>query len=115
MDVISKITERQLKTDLPEFRVGDTVRVGVMIKEGKRERLQNFEGIVVARKGGGISETFTVRKESGGIGVNRTFPVHSPRILEFDVIKKGKVRRVKLINTIRKSKGEFKIKERGRN
>lgn len=79
MDVIDKITKAQLNPNIPEFRVGDTVNVGVKIIEGKRERIQNFEGTVIARDGGGISETFTVRKKSSGIGVERIFPIHSPK------------------------------------
>ncbi|HHT38396.1 MAG TPA: 50S ribosomal protein L19 [Mollicutes bacterium] len=111
MNVIDKITKAQLNPNIPEFRVGDTVSVGVKIKEGKRERVQQFEGIVIARKGGGISETFTVRKISSGIGVERVFPLHSPKIESITVIKKGKVRRAKLYYS-RDIVGHFKIKER---
>lgn len=111
MNIIDKITEKQMRKDLPEFRVGDTVKVDVKIKEGKRERIQAFEGIVIARKGAGISETFTVRKKSYGIGVERIFPVNSPKIATITVIKKGKVRRAKL-NFLRDLIGQFKIKER---
>ena len=95
-NVIDKITEKQLNPNLPEFRVGDTVRVDVKIIEGKRERIQAFEGIVIARKGSGVSETFTVRKVSYGVGVERIFPMHSPKIANITVIKNGKVRRAKL-------------------
>lgn len=113
MNVIDKITKKQINPNVPEFRVGDTVRVEVKIKEGKRERIQAFEGIVIARKGGGVSETFTVRKVSYGIGVERIFPVNSPKIANIVLIKKGKVRRAKL-NFLRNMVGQYKIKERGR-
>ena len=112
MNVIDKITEKQMNPNIPEFRVGDTVRVDVKIVEGKRERIQAFEGIVIARKGGGISETFTVRKVSYGVGVERIFPLHSPKIANITVVKKGKVRRAKL-TFLRNVVGQFKIKERG--
>ena len=94
-NVIDKITEKQMNPNVPEFRVGDTVRVDVKIVEGKRERIQAFEGVVIARKGAGISETVTVRKVSYGVGVERIFPVHSPSIANIVVVKKGKVRRAK--------------------
>ena len=112
MNVIDKITKDQLNPNVPEFRVGDTVRVDVKIIEGKRERIQAFEGIVMARKGSGISETFTVRKVSYGVGVERIFPVHSPKIASITVNKKGKVRRAKL-NFLRNVVGQYRIKERG--
>ena len=112
MNVIDKITEKQKNPNVPEFRVGDTVRVDVRIVEGKRERIQAFEGIVIARKGSGISETFTVRKVSYGVGVERIFPVHSPSIAAIVVVKKGKVRRAKL-NFLRNVVGQYRIKERG--
>lgn len=112
MNVIDKITEKQMNPNVPEFRVGDTVRVDVKIVEGKRERIQAFEGIVIARKGGGISETFTVRKVSYGVGVERIFPLHSPKIANITVVKKGKARRAKL-TFLRNVVGQFKIKERG--
>ena len=111
-NVIDKITEKQLNPNVPEFRVGDTVKVDVKIIEGKRERIQAFEGIVISRKGSGVSETFTVRKVSYGIGVERIFPVHSPKIANITVVKKGKVRRGKL-NFLRNVVGQYKIKERG--
>ena len=112
MNVIDKITAKQMNPNVPEFRVGDTVRVDVKIIEGKRERIQAFEGTVIARKGGGISETFTVRKISYGVGVERIFPVHSPKIAGITVVKKGKVRRAKL-TFLRNVVGQFRIKERG--
>ena len=111
-NVIDKITEKQINPNLPEFRVGDTVRVDVKIIEGKRERIQAFEGTVIARKGGGISVTFTVRKVSYGVGVERIFPMHSPKIANITVVKKGKVRRAKL-NFLRNVVGQYRIKERG--
>lgn len=111
MNLIDKITKGQLRPSLPEFRVGDTVRVDVKIREGKRERIQAFEGLVVSRKGSGVSETFTVRKKSMGVGVERIFPVNSPIIANIEVIKKGRVRRAKL-TFLRGMAGQYKIKER---
>jgi len=94
-NIITEITKDQLR-ELPQFRAGDTVRLHVRIVEGTRERVQLFEGIVIKRRGGGISETFTVRKISNGVGVERTFPVHTPKIEKIDVIRRGRVRRAKL-------------------
>ena len=111
-NVIDKITEKQMNPNVPEFRVGDTVRVDVKIVEGKRERIQAFEGVVIARKGAGISETFTVRKVSYGVGVERIFPVHSPSIANIVVVKKGKVRRAKLYYLKDLSGKAAKIKEK---
>ena len=113
MNKIDIINKKQIKSNIPEFRVGDTVRVDVKIIEGKRERIQAFEGVVVARKGGSVNETFTVRKMSSGIGVERTFPVHSPIIDHIKVIRKGKVRRAKL-TFLRGLIGGYRIKERGK-
>lgn len=96
MNLVNEVTKSQLRTDIPEFRTGCTVKVHVKIKEGDKSRIQVFEGIVTCRQGGGISETFTVRKISNQIGVERTFPVHSPIIDKIEVIRKGKVRRNKL-------------------
>lgn len=96
MNLLEQITKASTKESLPEFDVGDTVKVDVKIKEGERERIQVFEGTVIARKGSGISETFTVRKVSYGFGVERTFPVHSPSVQDVKVVRKGKVRRSKL-------------------
>ncbi len=93
---IHEIAQYQLKQDLPQFKAGDTVKVHVKVVEGNRERIQVFEGVVIKRRGGGISETFTVRKISYGVGVERTFPVHSPRIDKIEVARRGKVRRAKL-------------------
>lgn len=110
--LIREITKDQLKTDLPEFRAGDTVRVHVKVVEGTRERIQVFEGVVIRRKGSGISETFTVRKISYGVGVERTFPVHSPRLDKIEVARRGKVRRAKLYY-LRALRGKAaRIKER---
>lgn len=111
-NVIDKINAKQINPNIPDFRVGDTVRVDVKIVEGKRERIQAFEGTVISRKGAGISETFTVRKISYGVGVERIFPVHSPKVAGITVVKKGKVRRAKL-TFLRNVVGQFKIKERG--
>lgn len=111
MNVIDKIEKEQMNPNIPEFRVGDTVRVDVKIIEGKRERIQAYEGIVMARKGSGVSETFTVRKDSYGVGVERVFPVHSPKIAGITVVRKGKVRRAKL-TYLRNVKGQVRIKER---
>ncbi len=111
MNVVDKITEKQIRNDLPEFRVGDTVRVDVKIIEGKKERIQAFEGIVTAIKGSGVSRTFTVRKESYGVGVERTFPVNSPKIAGITVTRKGLARRAKLYYS-RDLVGQFKLKER---
>ncbi|MFC5448316.1 50S ribosomal protein L19 [Paenibacillus aestuarii] len=96
MNLIQEITKEQLRTDIPAFRPGDTLKVHVKVIEGSRERIQLFEGVVIKRRGGGISETFTVRKISYGVGVERTFPFHSPRIDKIEVARRGKVRRAKL-------------------
>ena len=110
--LINAVTKGYMKNDVPEFRPGDTVKVSVKIKEGDRERIQVFEGLVIKRRGGGISETFTVRKISYGVGVERTFPVHAPLVDKIEVMRRGKVRRAKL-NYIRKlSAKAARIKER---
>lgn len=96
MDIIKILEQEQLRTDIPAFRPGDTVRVQVKVVEGSRERLQAFEGLVIARSGGSSRETFTVRRISYGIGVERTFPVHSPRVEKIEVVRRGVVRRAKL-------------------
>lgn len=96
MDYIRMIEEEQMKKDLPSFRPGDTVRVHVRVVEGSRERIQVFEGIVIKMKGGGLRETFTVRRVTYGVGVERTFPLHSPRIDKIEVVRRGVVRRAKL-------------------
>ncbi|MDN6125669.1 MAG: 50S ribosomal protein L19 [Lactiplantibacillus plantarum] len=94
--LIEKITNEQLRTDIPDFRAGDTVRVHARVVEGTRERIQLFEGVVIKRHGSGISETYTVRKISNGVGVERTFPLHTPRVAAIDVVRQGRVRRAKL-------------------
>lgn len=112
MDVIKMIEQEQLKENVPSFNVGDTVQVHYRIKEGNRERIQVFEGIVLKRQGGGIRETFTVRRISYGVGVERTFSLHSPRIEKLVVTRKGKVRRARL-NYLRSRTGKAaKVKEK---
>jgi large subunit ribosomal protein L19 len=96
MDQIKALEAQQIKEDLPEFAVGDTVKISYKVKEGQRERVQPFQGIVIRRHGAGARETFTVRKISFAVGVERTFPVHSPKIVDIEVITHGKVRRSKL-------------------
>lgn len=114
MDLLADVTQDQLRTDLPDFRPGDTIRVHVRLKEGEKERIQVFEGLVIARKHGGISETFTVRKISSGVGVERVFPLHSPSIATIEKVREGRVRRAKLYY-IRNLRGKAaRIRERGR-
>lgn len=96
MDALKTIAQDSLKAELPSFEIGDTVRVSVNIREGDRERIQNFEGTVIARKGSGIGETFTVRRVSYGVGVERVFPLHSPNVKGVQVVRRGNVRRAKL-------------------
>src|SRR5690606_220582 len=109
--LIQEMTKEQLRQDIPSFRPGDKLRVYVKVVEGSRERIQMFEGVVIKRRGGGISETFTVRKISYGVGVERTFPLHSPRIDRIEVVSRGKVRRAKLYY-LRKLRGKAaRIKE----
>ncbi|MCQ4087166.1 50S ribosomal protein L19 [Saccharibacillus sp. JS10] len=96
MNLLQVLTQEQLRTDIPSFRPGDTLKVHVKVIEGTRERIQLFEGVVIKRKGGGIAETFTVRKISYGVGVERTFPINSPKIDKIEVVRHGKVRRAKL-------------------
>lgn len=112
--IIDTINQENLKQSVPEFAVGDTVRVMVKVIEGDRERLQAFEGIVIARKNGGISETFTVRRLSFGIGVEKTFPIHSPKVADIQVIRKGKVRRAKLYYLRERTGKAAKVKESAR-
>ncbi len=95
-NIIDQIEKENMKETLPSFNIGDTVKVGVKIKEGDKERIQAFEGVVIARKNGGIRETFTVRKDSNGVGVERTFPLHSPLVANVEVVRKGAPRRAKL-------------------
>ncbi len=110
-DIIKNIEAEQLKENAPQFRVGDTVRVSAKIKEGNRERIQIFEGTVLKRQGGGVRETFTVRKFSNGVGVEKTWPLHSPNVEKVEVVRRGKVRRAKL-NYLRNRVGKSaKVKE----
>ena len=95
-NIIDQIEKENMKESVPEFNIGDTVKVGVKIKEGDKERIQNYEGVVIARKNGGVRETFTVRKISNGVGVERTFPLHSPLVASIEVVRKGSPRRAKL-------------------
>lgn len=112
MSLLTAIEQEHMKKEIPEFRPGDTVKVYIKIVEGGRERIQVFEGVVIARKGSGLRETFIVRKISYGVGVERVFPVHSPRIDKIEVVKKGRVRRAKLYY-MRKLRGKAaRIKER---
>lgn len=112
MNIIEFLEREQLRSDIPDFRPGDTVRVHAKIVEGTRERIQVFEGVVIARQGSGVRETFTVRRISYGVGVERMFPVHSPRIEKIDVVRKGIVRRAKLYY-LRKLTGKAaRIKEK---
>ena len=111
MDILHTVTANQLKADVPEFRAGDTLTVHVRVIEGEKERIQIFQGICIKIKGGGINETFTVRKISNGVGVERIFPLHSPRVAKIDVVRRGRVRRAKLYY-LRNLKGKAaRIKE----
>ncbi len=111
MDIIKKINAEQLKSDIPTFRTGDTVRVHQLIKEGEKERVQIFEGVVIRRAGGGIGESFTVRKVSYNVGVERSYPLHSPRINKIEVKQKGRVRRARLYYLRDRSGKAAKIQE----
>ncbi len=111
MNVIEAIEKEYLKAEVPVFNVGDTVKVFVKVVEGNRERLQAYEGIVIAKKNGGVRESFTVRRVSFGVGIERTFPLHSPRIDHIEVVRKGKVRRAKLYYLRKLSGKAAKIKE----
>ena len=110
-EIIRSIEAKQIRSDVPRFNVGDTIRVWVKVVEGNRERLQAFEGTVIAKRNGGIRETFTVRRVSYGIGVERTFPIHSPRVDHVDLIRHGKVRRAKLYYLRERQGKAAKIKE----
>ena len=112
--IIDAINQENVKSSIPEFNVGDTVKVMVKVIEGDRERLQAFEGIVIARKHGGISETFTVRRLSFGVGVEKTFPIHSPKVADIQVIRRGKVRREKLYYLRARTGKAAKVKEMSR-
>ena len=112
--IIDAINQENIKSSIPEFNVGDTVKVMVKVIEGDRERLQAFEGIVIARKHGGISETFTVRRLSFGVGVEKTFPIHSPKVADIQVVRRGKVRRAKLYYLRARTGKAAKVKELSR-
>ena len=113
-NLVNEITASQIRHDLPEFSTGDTIKVSVRIIENNKQRIQNFEGVVIQRSGHGVSETFTIRKVSSGVGVERTFPMHSPKIAGITVVRKGKVRRAKL-TFLKGMVGGYRIKERGQN
>ncbi|MBO4954763.1 MAG: 50S ribosomal protein L19 [Clostridia bacterium] len=112
MDILRAITQEQLRTDLPELQIGDYVKVYIKIKEGNRERIQMFEGTLIAMKHGGIQQTFTVRRMSYGVGVEKTFPVHSPKIDHIEIVRHGKVRRAKLYYLRDRVGKAAKVKER---
>ena len=112
MDLVKALSSQYMKEELPEMRVGDTVRVHVRIKEGSRERIQVFEGTIIARKHGGIGETITVRRITNGVGCENVFPVHSPRIASVETVRKGKVRRAKLYYLRERFGKAAKVKER---
>jgi large subunit ribosomal protein L19 len=111
MERLAEFRRTGLKGDLPDFRPGDTIKVMVRVREGDKERLQAFEGVCVGRRGGGVSETFTVRKVSAGVGVERIFPLHSPSIASVEVVRKGKVRRAKMYYLRRLAGKAGRIKE----
>ncbi|QMS85532.1 50S ribosomal protein L19 [Candidatus Xianfuyuplasma coldseepsis] len=110
--LLREITSDYQKTDVPDFQAGDTVKVSVKIREGNRERIQIFEGLVIKRQGGGIGETFTVRKVSYGVGIERTFPIHSPLVDDIKVVRRGKVRRARLFYIRGLSAKRSRIKEK---
>ncbi len=112
MDILKSLTEDQLRSDLPPINIGDTLRVYVKVKEGTRERTQMFEGTVIRKKNGGINESFTVRRISYGVGVERTFPVHSPKIEKIEISRRGKVRRAKLYYLRDRVGKSAKVKEK---
>ncbi|MBQ7037407.1 MAG: 50S ribosomal protein L19 [Clostridia bacterium] len=112
MDTIRAITNEQLRTDLPKLEIGDTLRLHLKVKEGNKERIQMFEGTLIARKNGGISETITVRRIASGVGVEKIFPLHSPNIDKIEVIRHGKVRRAKLYYLRGRVGKAAKVKER---
>ena len=111
MDMIKAFTNEQLKKEVPVINIGDTVRIHNKIKEGSRERIQMFEGVVISKKNGGISETFTVRRIAYGVGVEKTFPIHSPNVVGVKVVRKGKVRRAKLYYVRDKIGKDAQVKE----
>ena len=109
--LVQEVAASQLRNDLPEFSSGDEIKVSVKIIEGAKTRIQNFQGVVICRRGGGVSETFTVRKMSSGIGVERTFPIHSPNIAGIEIVRRGKVRRNKITYIRQRSGKSARIKE----
>ena len=112
MDALKLIAQDSLKAEKPSFEIGDTIRIGVKIREGERERIQEFEGTVIAKNGSGISETFTVRRVSYGVGVERVFPVHSPNVAKVELVRNGKVRRSKLYYLRDRVGKSAKVKEK---
>jgi large subunit ribosomal protein L19 len=112
--MIAEFETQQLREDAPDFRPGDTVRVNVRVREGEKERLQAFEGVVIRRRGGGLNETFTVRKVSNGVGVERIFPLHSPVVSDIQIVREGRVRRAKLYYLRNLSGKAARIRERQR-
>lgn len=112
MDALKAVTQEYMKTDIPAFNVGDTVKVHIKIKEGNRERIQIFEGFVLKRQNGGIGETFTVRRIASGVGVEKTFPIHSPLVEKIEVVRKGKVRRARLHYMRQRTGKSAKIKSK---
>lgn len=114
MDILREVRQEQVRTDLPEFDAGDTLRVNVRVREGGKERIQVFEGVCISRRGGRVSETFTVRKISNGVGVERVFPLHSPTVESIEVVRRGRVRRAKMYY-LRELRGKAaRIRERHR-
>ena len=111
MDALKLIAQDSVKTETPQFNIGDTIRIGVNIREGDKERIQYFEGTVIARKGSGVAETFTVRRVSYGVGVERVFPIHSPNVKDVTIIRRGKVRRAKLYYLRNRVGKAAKVKE----
>jgi len=111
MDIIRAIEQENMKKDIPNLKIGDYVRVNVKVKEGNRERIQSFEGTIIAMRGGGIRKTVTVRRVSYGIGVERVFPVHSPKVDSFEILRRGKVRRAKLYYLRKKVGKKARVKE----
>ena len=112
MNVLNSVANEYMKSDIPAFNVGDTVKVHVKIKEGNRERIQIFEGFVLKRQGGGIGETFTVRRIASGVGVEKTFPVHSPLVEKIEVVRRGRIRRARLHYMRERTGKSAKIKPR---
>lgn len=114
MNLVDLVEKEQLKSDIPNFRPGDTVKVHVKVVEGNRERIQIFEGTVIRRRGSGLNETFTVRRVSYGVGVERTFPLHSPRIAKIEVVRRGRVRRARLYYLRQRTGKAARVKEKKR-